>query len=71
MQKTDTNPAREFPLVIQGWTIKRSGPSMTITGEDAAGKKKRVPGVYAVSPSPNGACAWGFDAAGKVIVSLI
>lgn len=71
MQTTQTTPAREFPLVIQEWTIKRSGASMTITGLDADGKKARVAGVYAVSPSPNGSCIWGMDATGKTIASLI
>lgn len=71
MQKTAQTPAREFPLVIKGWTIKRSGASMTITGLDADDKPARVAGVYSVSPAPNLSCTWGKDAAGKVIASLI
>jgi len=64
-------PVREFPLVVKDWTLKRSGHSMTVTGKDELGAPARIAGVYSVSPAPNGGCAWGKDAAGKVIAALI
>jgi hypothetical protein len=37
-------------LVIHGWSVSRSGPTVTVKGKDAAGQDIKVPNVRVITP---------------------